>query len=199
MTNTFLDAIQKRRSYYGIDKSIAVSRERILEIVERAVRDVPSAFNSQSARAVVLLGEHHDGLWGIVMDALRKIVPPANFSKTQEKILSFAAGAGTVLYFDDTSIVAGLQEKFPSYAVNFPIWAQQANGMLQFAIWTALETEGLGASLQHYNPLIDAAVRARWQLPDTWQLIAQMPFGNPTAQPEEKEFAPIRERVKAFQ
>lgn len=26
--------------------------------------------------------------------------------------------------------------------------------MIQFAVWTALETEGLGASLQHYNPII---------------------------------------------
>ena len=30
--------------------------------------------------------------------------------------------------------------------------------MLQLVVWTALEAEGLGATLQHYNPLIDDEV-----------------------------------------
>lgn len=70
--------------------------------------------------------------------------------------------------------------------------------MLQFAVWTLLELEGLGASLQHYNPLIDEAVKAEWNMPEGWRLIAQMPFGNPTAEPGEKDFQPIEERVKVF-
>ena len=41
----------------------------------------------------------------------------------------------------------------------------------------------MGASLQHYNPLIDDEVRRVWNLSDDWKLIAQMPFGVPVAQP----------------
>ena len=70
--------------------------------------------------------------------------------------------------------------------------------MLQHVIWTALVAEGLGASLQHYNPLIDAEVAQTWQLPSEWKLIAQMPFGKPTFVPGDKEFMPQSDRVKFF-
>ncbi|WP_235899137.1 hypothetical protein [Suipraeoptans intestinalis] len=36
---------------------------------------------------------------------------------------------------------------------------------------------GIGASLQHYNPVIDDMVRERYKLPKTYRLVAQMPFG----------------------
>jgi len=198
MKNIFLTELSKRRTYYSIDKNIKVSPELIREIVGQAVIYTPSAFNSQTARAAVLFGEHHAELWDIVKETLRKIVPANAFAKTEEKINSFAAGAGTVLYFEEMKTVGELQEKFPLYRDNFPIWSQQSSGMLQLNVWTALETEGLGASLQHYNPLIDEAVRAQWKFPDTWKLIAQMPFGNPTAAPEPKETMPVQERVSVF-
>jgi predicted oxidoreductase (fatty acid repression mutant protein) len=78
------------------------------------------------------------------------------------------------------------------------VWAQQSNGILQYIIWTSLQEEGLGASLQHYNPLIDSEVKTQWNVPDSWELIAQMPFGKPTAPPGDKEFMPLEERVKIF-
>ncbi|MFY9394542.1 MAG: nitroreductase family protein, partial [Halanaerobiales bacterium] len=61
----FLEAIQKRRSYYGIGGEKIVSEERIEELVKEAVKYVPSAFNSQSARVVILFGENHKKLWDI--------------------------------------------------------------------------------------------------------------------------------------
>lgn len=70
--------------------------------------------------------------------------------------------------------------------------------MTQFAIWTALELEGLGASLQHYNPLIDAKVTQTWGLPETWELNAQLVFGEKKGEAGEKTFEPIEERVKVF-
>ena len=43
------------------------------------------------------------------------------FAKTEEKIdNSFACGYGTVLFFEDQTVVKGLQEAFPSYQENFP-------------------------------------------------------------------------------
>lgn len=42
--------------------------------------------------------------------------------------------------------------------------------MTQFAIWTALEAEGLGANLQHYNPIVDQKVTATWDVPASWEL-----------------------------
>jgi uncharacterized protein len=70
--------------------------------------------------------------------------------------------------------------------------------MLQYIVWAELEAEGLGASLQHYNPLIDGLVKERWGIPDSWRLMAQMPFGAPLEPPDEKEFLPVEGRVKVF-
>ena len=53
----------------------------------------------------------------------------------------------------------------------------------------AIEDAGLGASLQHYNPLIDDEVKENWNPPSKWKLIAQMPLVLLLQSPE-KEFAP---------
>ncbi|MDF1495443.1 nitroreductase family protein [Caproiciproducens sp. CPB-2] len=198
MEKNFLEALKKRRSYYAISKEKVLSDEEVVSLVEDAVKYTPSAFNSQSARTVVLFGKEHDKLWDITMEILRGIVPAKNFASTEEKINSFRGGYGTVLYFEDQSIVTGLQEQFPLYKDNFPVWSLESSGMLQFVIWTALESNGYGASLQHYNPLIDEKVAASWNIPKSWKLLAQMPFGKPTASPDEKTFLPLEDRVKIY-
>lgn len=198
MTMNFYEAVKNRRTYYSINKDTVVSDEKIKEIIEHAVTHTPSAFNSQSTRVVLLLGKHHSRLWDITKEELRKIVAADKFSSTEEKINSFESGYGTILFFEDSSIIEFLQREFPTYKENFPIWSQQANGMHQFVIWTALEIEGYGASLQHYNELIEGQVKKEWNIPDKWKLIAQMPFGKPTAEPGEKEYNSLEERIKIF-
>lgn len=195
---TFMEALKARRSFYGISKDSTISNDQIESLVKEAVLYTPSSFNSQSARAVVLFGDNHDKLWDITTETLRKMVPADQFQSTLDKMNSFKAGHGTVLFFEDNAVVEGLQKQFASYADNFPIWSNQSNGMLQLVVWTALESEGLGASLQHYNPLIDEEVKATWNIPSSWKLIAQMPFGKPASQPGEKQFQPVEERVKVF-
>lgn len=199
MEKTFKQALESRRTYYAIGSESPVSDEKIEEVVKFAVKNVPSSFNSQSTRVVLLLGENHKKLWNITKDILRKIVPAEAFKSTEEKIDNcFLAGHGTILYFEDQDVVKGLQNSFPSYADNFPVWSQQTSAMHQLAIWTMLEDLGFGVNLQHYNPLIDEEVAKEWSIPATWKLIAEMPFGNPLGEPGEKQFKPIEERVKVF-
>ena len=199
MQDSLWDAVRARRSFYAISKERVATDERIETIVGEAVKHVPSAFNSQSSRVVILLGEQHDRLWDLAKAELRKIVPPESFPATEGKIDgAFRSGYGTVLYFEETRVIEGLQQKFPAYQDNFPVWSNQSSGMLQYAIWTALEQEGFGATLQHYNPVIDEAVKAAWDIPATWKLIAQMPFGKPVSQPEAKEFQPLTERLRLY-
>jgi predicted oxidoreductase (fatty acid repression mutant protein) len=193
------DAVKARRTYYAIGKEPVTTDERIEEIVGEAVKHAPSSFNSQSARVVILLGEQHDRLWDIAKAELKKIVPPESFQATADKINgSFRSGYGSILYFEDMGTIEGLQQQFPAYKDNFPVWSQQSSGMLQYIIWTTLELDGWGASLQHYSPVIDEAVKAAWNIPATWKLIAQMPFGKPVSQPGPKEFKPLAERIKLF-
>ncbi|MGG6313860.1 nitroreductase family protein [Paenibacillus macerans] len=194
----FWSAVKTRRSIYAIGKDTGISEERIEEIVKNAVLYAPSSFNSQSARVVVLFNEQHDKLWDVTKETLRSIVPADNFGPTEEKMAAFRGGRGTVLFFEDQTVIEGLQKQFALYADNFPVWAEQSNGMLQFVVWTALSDEGVGASLQHYNPLIDEQVQKEWGVPATWKLIAQMPFGSIASPAGDKEFAPVESRMKTF-
>lgn len=198
MSKSFFEAVKGRRSVYAISKESPISDARIQEIVEEAVLHSPTSFNSQSSRAVVLLGEQHDKLWDITAETLRKIVPTEQFEGTAQKLASFKAGYGSVLFFEDQAVVKQLQENFALYAENFPIWSNQSSGILQYVVWTAFAEEGLGASLQHYNPLIDDEVKETFNIPGEWKLIAQLPFGTPAAAPGEKEFQPIEDRVKVI-
>lgn len=199
MGRTFAEALEHRRTYYSIGSDSPVLDEEVVHIIRTAVKNVPSAFNSQTTRIVLLLGDEHKKLWDIVKGTLKKLISPEAFVNTEAKIDGcFACGHGTVLYFEDTAVVKGLQDAFPSYSANFPTWSQHTSAMHQLAIWTMLEDVGLGASLQHYNPLIDEEVRRTWNLPESWMLIAEMPFGTPTAEPGEKEFQDLSERIKIF-
>ena len=86
MERSFSEALKHRRTYYSITNQSPISDQEIECIVSTVVRHVPSAFNSQSTRVVLLLGESHKKLWKIVKDALKKIVPADAFVKTEEKI-----------------------------------------------------------------------------------------------------------------
>ncbi|CAH0281336.1 nitroreductase family protein [Peribacillus simplex] len=199
MVKDFFSAIEDRRSYYSLSKERVVPNKRIKEVIDHAVQYSPSAFNSQSARVIVLTGQSHDLLWDITKKSLRKALGDKDFEKNEEKMKSFINGYGTVLFFEDQAIIDRLQEQFKTYAENFPIWSNQSSAILQFVVWTSLEIEGFGASLQHYNPLIDDEVRKTWDISRDWKLIAQMPFGKPTAEPGDKDFSPLEERVKYYQ
>src|SRR5690554_2722266 len=146
-----IDLIKKRRTQYAIGKNIELSQSEVEELVRETVRETPSAFNSQSSRVVILFNDEHQKLWNIVKDSLRPLVPAEQFPTTEAKLDSFAAGAGTILFFEDEKVIEGLQEKFALYADKFPIFSQNSAGMAQFAVWTALADKNIGASLQHYN------------------------------------------------
>lgn len=195
MDKNFIDMIKMRRSRYELTNTSPLSEEQINELVEQVVQHVPSAFHSESARAVILFQEAHHQLWDITTQTLKAIVPANKFAGTQKKMNAFDQAYGTILFFEDQAVVSGLQKDFPLYKEVFPVWSNQSAGMVQFAVWTALAEAGLGASLQHYNPLIDEAVKKRFVLPAEWKLMAQMPFGKATAPDEDKTFQDIKTRV----
>ncbi len=189
------EAMGHRRSRYALDTNTIVSDKRIEEIVGECLVQTPSAFNSQTARVVALFGERHAKLWSIVLETLRARVPADRFSTTETKIASFAAAHATLLFFEETDTVRALQEQFPAYADNFPIWSQQASGMVQINVWTALSAEGLGVNLQHYNPIIDDEVARTFDVPTSWKLMSQMVVGNPISEPDPITKKPVSERL----
>lgn len=198
MSNTAIALLKQRRTQYALTKTLPLAQAAVAELIKEAVKLSPSSFNSQSSRVVILFGSESDKVWSITKEALRKIVPADAFAKTEERINSFAAGAGTVLFYEDQDTVKKLQEQFPSYADNFPIWSEQASGMAQLAVWTSLAEAGIGASLQHYNPLLDAEVASTFDIPASWTLRAQMPFGGNGAPFGDKTFIDDANRFKVF-
>jgi predicted oxidoreductase (fatty acid repression mutant protein) len=92
----FFDALQGRRSHYKLSKETPISDKQITDIAEKAVLHVPSSFNSQSTRLVVLLNNDHDTFWSFVLEVLKPLTPEEQFPKTEQKINGFKAAYGTV-------------------------------------------------------------------------------------------------------
>ncbi|MFW2160078.1 nitroreductase family protein [Acinetobacter beijerinckii] len=196
--SNFLNSIKARRTIYAIGKNVSVDQATIEETIREAVKQSPSSFNSQTSRVVTLFGESHTNFWNIVRETLRKIVPFEAFEGTNAKIDSFSAGFGTALFYEDQDVVKALQEQFALYADNFPVWSEHSTAIAQFATWTALSEIGIGASLQHYNPIVDAEVAETFDIPSNWKLRAQLVFGSIEAAAGEKTYMDDAARFKTF-
>lgn len=179
-----LKLFANRHSFYDINNILPCSLEEVQKIIQFSLALYPSPFNSQSVRLIVLFGEQHKKFWDIVLSNLLTTAPKEKKSTIRGKIATFAAGAGTILYYMDTDIIKQQEEKFPLYAANFKNWGYQSNAILQFMIWSALANQNIGASLQHYNPIIDSKVKSAFNIPDNRELVAQMPFGGIVTTPE---------------
>lgn len=93
---SFLQAVKDRRTYYQLNKEAPISDQQIVDIAREAVLHVPSSFNSQSARLVVLLNKEHDTFWDFVLEVLKPVVPEDQFPTTEKKVSGFRAAYGTV-------------------------------------------------------------------------------------------------------
>ena len=195
---SFIEQIKQRRSIYAIGKNVSQKPEQLDAVIQEAIKQSPSSFNSQSSRAVTLYGESHTKFWEIVRETLRKMVPEENFESTSQKIDSFSAGYGTVLFYEDQDVIKDLQDQFPLYADNFPVWSEHSSAIAQFTTWTALAEINIGASLQHYNPIVDEEVAQTFDIPANWKLRAQLVLGSIEAPAGEKSFMDDSKRFKTF-
>lgn len=196
MTRQAISLFTQRRTQYALGKNLPIAESEVDALIRQAIRLAPSSFNSQSSRAVILFGAAHEQLWNITRETLRPRVPADAFASTDAKMNAFAAGAGTVLFYEDQDTIKQLQQDYALYADNFPVFSEHSAGMAQFAVWTALAEAGIGASLQHYAPLIDAEVARTWDVPASWKLRAQMPFGSNEKAFGEKSFIADEVRFK---
>lgn len=193
-----MDAFIKRRSIYALGKDIVVSDKMLENMIKNCLAHCPTTFNSQGGRCVLLSGHHHHKLWKIVWQHIKDKTPLDKQKSSKSKIESFANAYGTILFFEDMDTIEKLQKKYPLYSDAFPSFAAQSSGILQYMVWTVLAHYNIGASLQHYNPLIDEDVKTQWNLPRSWQLYCQMPFGSIEKPADEKDFMNMDERFLSF-
>ena len=113
-------------------------------VIKEVVKQSPSSFNSQSSRAVILLGKDHDDYWSTtVPDALRAVVKDdESYKQGAKRIEGFRPAYGTVLFFEEQKTTEEFQKNIPAYAHMFPQWGTHGNAMAQINTWVALELEG---------------------------------------------------------
>ena len=198
MADALLSSVAARRSVYQLSAEVDMSIERLEEIIRNTLIATPSAFNTQSTRIIALVGDHHHRLWDIVKESVAPFVSGEQANSTNAKIAGFRAAYATLLFLEDPSPYEALAS-FKLYADKFESWREQTNSMHQFLIWSALALEGIGGSLQHYNPLIDKEVKKVWSIDPNWKLVAQLVIGKPVGEtPPVKEKKPLGPRYKVY-
>lgn len=192
----FIEHALRRRTVYRIGKFLPIPEADVVTLVKSVVRAGPSSFNVQSSRVAMLFGDSHTKLWrDVVLGAVRKVTDDATYQESEQRVMNcFASGAGTVLFFEDQPTIQKMKMDYPKYASGFQGYSLQSSAMAQYAVWTALAEHGIGASLQHYNEIIEEDVMKTFQLNPNWKLVSQMPFGNIVEPPGLKMNIPDEER-----
>lgn len=200
MSNSFLDAIKSRRSIYALGKNVSLSEDEITNLIKEAVRQAPTAFNSQSVRAVIVFGKAHDELWDGILDILHGEVPnEAAFEASKAKVDgAFKAGVGTVLFYTDENVISDLKTNFPLYKDAFDMFGEHGMGIANMNVWSTLAAAGIGGSLQHYNPIADKFIADKFDIPANWTLKAQLPFGSIEQEAGDKEYIADDERFRVI-
>ncbi|RMJ25365.1 nitroreductase [Aspergillus sp. HF37] len=206
--DSLISLAQSRRTIYALGKTPPSSAgdAHLASLLHNAILHIPSSFNTQSTRLILLLHSEHDKLWDIAIETFGAGVHNGTIpvdtetwtARTLPKLRGLRNATGTVLFYEDPAHIEPFVDKFPVYKDHFGAWAEQANAMHQYFLWTGLEALGFGANLQHYNPLIDARVAEQWDVPRDWRLVAQLVFGSPEGEPKEKTQKPVEERVKIY-
>ncbi len=112
---SFLELIKNRRSIYAIGNNLSQTNDEIEKLIQKHIRLVLLHLTLNHL-ALFLFGQSHQKFWDTVLEVLKSIIPAEAVSGTEQKIQSFAAGAGTVLFYEDQNVVKSLQEQFEAYA-----------------------------------------------------------------------------------
>ncbi|KAJ5287586.1 hypothetical protein N7478_003272 [Penicillium angulare] len=205
-SSTFLEAVKHRRTVYGVTDQVSVSDDRIVEIVNEVIQTVPSSWNMQSTRILVTLKKEHEKLWDAITDAAKPGVVETQgeeaWARNEERFKSFRKAYGTITVFEDHAAIEKQHAKFSHFPIGvFEGFSEHSSAMHQITLWTAIELEGLGASLQHSHmmPGAEEAIRSAFDLPSTWAPKAEIVFGGLSGDmPAAPEKEPLSTTVKVF-
>lgn len=186
-----LETMKKRRTYYKLSKDLPLSDEELISLIKEVLYYTPDAYNIESQEVSLLIGDKHEMLWDDINKVFDGKIAP-------EKINDFKGAYGTILIFINEDKVNTVKDKFPLYKDAFDYYKHHASGMFQINLWNALREQGIGASIQHYNPVIDEIVREKYSYKDNQKLVVQMVFGGIIEEPEPKPKEDINKRIKVF-
>lgn len=101
-TETFIELAKARRSVYSISNASTVPDSQLEQLVHDAIKHVPSSFNTQTTRIVLLLHDENQRFWDTVQGVYMSMVERGTFPEdkwkagTKPKLDSMKAGYGTV-------------------------------------------------------------------------------------------------------
>ena len=196
--SAFVELVEKRRSIYALGTDSEYSKKDIENRIREVVKQVPTAFNSQTTRVVVLLDEANTKFWDHIYDVQKDVLEGGMQEWMSGVVTGAKNGIGTVLFFEDLDAV----EKMPAQGARQEAYKQNNNANAQYAVWLALAEMNLGASLQHFNvgyeKGFDKGTKEMFNLPDSYEMLAQMPFGSIEQETGEKEHIYTYIQVKVF-
>lgn len=203
---SFAEAIDHRRSVYALNETLPASLtlEKITALITDTLHHLPSAFNSQTTRCILLAAAQHKKFWALARDTVLPSTPEPARPHIQARIATFEAAYGSIIFAEDTDTIAASKSRNPGIAHMFDEWSDHTSGMHQFVLWTALEaTPGVGCNLQHYqfDQAMEKTIKDTWALPDAWKIKAQLVFGgvNDGGWPADaKPKLPTSETLKVF-
>lgn len=185
--STFVQLVEKRRSIYALGANSNYSTQEISHTIRAVVKQVPTAFNSQTTRVVVLFDEANTKFWNHIYDVQQEILEGNMWSMMSGIIAGAKSGIGTVLFFEDVDAASNM----PTQGTRTEAYKQNNNANAQYAVWLALAEMDLGATLQHFNigfeQGFDKTTKDMFNLPASYEMIAQMPFGSIEQPASEKE------------
>ena len=196
--STFVDLVEKRRSIYALGTNSQYSKKEITDRIREVVKQVPSAFNSQTTRVVVLFNEANIKFWDHIYDVQKDVLEGDTWDMMSGIMTGAKNGIGTVLFLEDTDAV----KEMPAQGIRGEAYKQNNNANAQYAVWLALTEMDLGASLQHFNvgyeQGFDKGTKEMFNLPESYEMLAQMPFGSVEQEAGEKEHIDADIQVKVF-
>ena len=147
---------------------------------------------------VVLFDEANEKFWNHIYDVQKELLEGEMWDMMSGIMTGAKNGIGTVLFFEDLDAT----KKMPTQGTRTEAYKQNNNANAQYAVWLALAEMSLGASLQHFNvgyeQGFDKGTKEMFNLPESYEMLAQMPFGSVEQEIDEKEHIDTDVQVKVF-
>ena len=90
----FFQAVTARRTIYQLSASSPIPDAKIVELVNDAIKHSPTSFNSQSSRAVVLLGDDQKKVWDFAKEAVKAVSPADKWPASEARLNGFQNAYG---------------------------------------------------------------------------------------------------------
>lgn len=94
----FVEAVKLRRTVYSLDANSPIPDSQIIQLVKDTVLHVPSSFNSQTTRIVVVLKEDHKKFWDMTTAVHKEATgdDAEKWARYEPRFKMFQAAYGTV-------------------------------------------------------------------------------------------------------